>query len=139
MMNKPLDSGQLENRVEWLDRELRNDKTAIASLQSKLDNLDTESGSLRIRLTDIESEMTRVATMLTRLDQYDQQITSVRKDLERRIEDLMSAVLEKQVQTDKNEQEIKNLEIDIEVCVKTSRNLMGLTIYWKAARKKISD
>lgn len=113
MMNKTLDSGQLENRVEWLDRELRNDKTAIASLQSKLDNLDTESGSLRIRLTDIESEITRVATTLTRLDQYDQQIASVRKDLERRVEDLMSAVLEKQTQTDKNEQEIKNLEIDI--------------------------
>lgn len=113
MMNQTLDSGQLENRVEQLDRELRNDKTLIASLQSKLDNQNTESANLRMRLTDIESEMTRVATTLTRLDQYDQEIASLRKDLEKRIEDLMSAVLEKQVQTDKNEQTIENLELDI--------------------------
>jgi chromosome segregation ATPase len=113
MMNQTLDSGQLENRVEWIDRELRNDKTTIASLQSKIDNLDNGSSGLRIRVTDIESEMTRIATTLTRLDQYDQEIASVRKDLEKRIEELMSAVLEKQVQTDKNAQEIENLELDI--------------------------
>jgi chromosome segregation ATPase len=113
MMNQTLDSGQLENRVEWIDRELRNDKTTIASLQSKIDNLDNGSSGLRIRVTDIESEMTRIATTLTRLDQYDQEIASVRKDLEKRIEELMSAVLEKQVQTDKNAQEIGNLELDI--------------------------
>jgi len=112
-MNQTLDSGQLENRVEWIDRELRNDKTTIASLQSKIDNLDNGSSGLRIRVTDIESEMTRIATTLTRLDQYDQEIASVRKDLEKRIEELMSAVLEKQVQTDKNAQEIENLELDI--------------------------
>jgi len=112
-MNQQLDSGQLENRVEQLDRELRNDKTLLASLQSKIDNQNTESTNLRMRLTDIESEMTRVATTLTRLDQYDQEIASLRKDLEKRIEDLMSAVLEKQVQTDKNEQKIENVELDI--------------------------
>ena len=76
-MNQKLDSGQLENRVEQLDRELRNDKTLLASLQSKIDNQNTESANLRMRLTDIESEMTRVATTLTRLDQYDQEISSL--------------------------------------------------------------
>lgn len=113
MTNQTLDSGQLENRVEWIDRELRNDKTTIASLQSKIDNLDNGSSGLRIRVTDIESEITRIATTLTRLDQYDQEIVSVRKDLEKRIEELISAVLEKQGQTDKNAQEIENLELDI--------------------------
>lgn len=112
-MNQRLDSGQLENRVEQLDRELRNDKTLLASLQSKIDNQNTESTNLRMRLTDIESEMTRVATTLTRLDQYDQEITGLRKDLEKRIDELMGAVLEKQVQSDKNEQEIENLKLDL--------------------------
>jgi len=111
-MNQRPDSGQLENRVEQIDRELRNDKTLIASLQGKIDNQNTESSNLRMRTADIESEITRIATTLTRLDQYDQEISSLRKDLEKRIEELISAVLEKQVQTDKNAQGIENLTLD---------------------------
>ncbi|KUK92707.1 MAG: hypothetical protein XE06_1193, partial [Anaerolineaceae bacterium 46_22] len=42
-MDNSLNEEQLQKRVSWLDNELRNDKTAIASLQSKLENLDTEN------------------------------------------------------------------------------------------------
>jgi len=124
-MNQRPDSGQLVNRVEQLDRELRNDKTLIASLQGKIENQNTESANLRMRTADIESEITRIATTLTRLDQYDQEISTLRKDLEKRIEELIGAVLERQVQTDKNEQGIENLTVDIRALRKKVQSFDG--------------
>ncbi|MFN2304800.1 MAG: hypothetical protein ACK2TV_13805 [Anaerolineales bacterium] len=111
-MDTTLDSEKIEKRIDGLDRELRNDKTTIAALQSKIENLDTENSSLRIRLTDLESETTRLNALMSRQDQYALDLENFRKDIERRMEDVMSAVLEKQVQTDKNEQNIKSLNLD---------------------------
>lgn len=111
-MDKTLDSEKMEKRVEWLDRELRNDKTIIAALQNKIENLNSENSSLRIRLTDLESETARLNTLTTRMDQNALDLANFRKDIERRVEDVMSAVLDKQVQTDKNEQDIKSLNLE---------------------------
>ena len=49
-MDRPLDVEQLGKRVEWLDNERRTDKTLIASLQSKLEAMETENAALRLRL-----------------------------------------------------------------------------------------
>jgi chromosome segregation ATPase len=103
---------QLEQRVEWLDNERRNDKTALAGLQNKIENLGTENSSLRVRLTDLESEISRLNTLMARVDQFDVEVSNVRTDLTRQIEDVKSSTIEKSIQTEKNNQRIEDLNLE---------------------------
>jgi len=104
---------QLEKRIEWLDNELRNDKTALAGLQNQIENLGTENSALRMRLADMESEVSRLNTLLARVEQFDVDISNVRTELTRQVEDVKSSTVEKFIQTEKNNQRIEDLNLDV--------------------------
>jgi len=104
---------QLEKRVEWLDNERRNDKTAIAGLQSRIDNLGTENSSLRMRIADLESEISRLSTLLMRVEQFELDISNVRTELSRHIDEVKDSAQEKFIQTEKNVQSIEDLNLDL--------------------------
>jgi len=109
-MDNSLNEEQLQKRVSWLDNELRNDKTAIASLQSKLENLDTENSALRLRIADLESEMTRINTLMARLEQFELDIHEIEANTNRQFDDIRSSVQEKNIQSERNEREIEDLK-----------------------------
>lgn len=113
MNDKLLDVQQLEKRLEWLDNEHRNDKTIIAALQSKLDNLDKENSNLRTRLAEMESEITRLNTLMARLEQFEQDISSIKKETDRQLDDFKGSVQEKQIQSNKNKQQIEDISLSI--------------------------
>ena len=113
MNDKLLDVQQLEKRLEWLDTEHRNDKTIIAALQSKLDNLDKENSNLRTRLAEMESEITRLNTLMARLEQFEQDINSIKKETDRQLDDFKGSVQEKQIQSNKNKQQIEDISLSI--------------------------
>jgi chromosome segregation ATPase len=104
---------QLEKRLDWLERERRSDKTALAALQNKIEDLAAENASLRVRLTDLESEISRINTLMARVNQFDVDIGDLRKDLTRQIDDVKNASLEKSLQTEKHNQAIDDLNVDI--------------------------
>jgi chromosome segregation ATPase len=104
---------QLEKRVEWLDNERRNDKTAIAGMQSKIDNLGTENSTLRMRITDMESEIARLNTLMARVEKFEIEVSNVRSDLSRQIEDNKDLAQGKFIQTEKNQQRIDDLNLDL--------------------------
>lgn len=112
-MENPIDREQLEKRLDWLDSERRNDKTLIAGLQSKLETFTTENASLRTRLNNLESELTRLSTLMTRLDQFEQDINIIRTETGHQIEEFKGSVQEKQIQTNRNLQDIGNLNQDL--------------------------
>ncbi|HEY9121873.1 MAG TPA: hypothetical protein VIM80_02650 [Brevefilum sp.] len=109
-MDNSLNEEQLQKRVSWLDNELRNDKTAIASLQSKLENLDTENSALRLRIADLESEITRINTLMARLEQFELDIHELEANTSRQFDDIRSSVQEKNIQSERNEREIEDLK-----------------------------
>jgi chromosome segregation ATPase len=113
MMEDTINLAQLEKRVEWLDNERRNDKTAIAGLQSKIDNLGTENSTLRMRITDMESEIARLNTLMARVEQFEIEVSNVRSDLSRQIEDIKDLTQAKFIQTEKNQQRIDDLNLDL--------------------------
>jgi chromosome segregation ATPase len=113
MMDDTINLAQLEKRVEWLDNERRNDKTVIAGLQSKIDNLGTENSTLRMRITDMESEIARLNTLMARVEQFEIEVSNVRSDLNRQIEDIRDLAQEKFIQTEKNQQRIDDLNLDL--------------------------
>ena len=104
---------QLEKRVEWLDNEHRNDKTTLAGLQNKLDNLGTENSALRMRIADMESEIARLNTLMTRVGQFELDISNVRSDLSRQIEDVKGSTQDKFVQIDRNQQSLEDLNLEL--------------------------
>lgn len=112
-MDNTIDIEQLEKRMEWLEKEWRNDKTNIASLQNRLETLDAENSNLRSQLAETESEVSRLNTLMARLEHFESDISSLRKDVDRQIEDLKITVQERNIQTDRNNQEIGDLNVDI--------------------------
>lgn len=113
MMVDTINLAQLEKRVEWLDNERRNDKTAIAAMQSKIDNLGTENSTLRMRITDMESEIARLNTLMARVEQFEIEVSNVRSDLNRQIEDVKDSTQGKFIQIDKNDQRIDDVNLDV--------------------------
>ncbi len=109
-MDNILNEDKLEKRISWLDNELRNDKTTIAGLQSKIEALDTENSALRVRIMDLESEITRIGTMMARLEQFESNIREIEGNTNRQFEDLRSSIQEKNVQSDRNQREIEDLK-----------------------------
>jgi len=101
---------QIEKRVAWLDNELRNDKTTIAALQSKIETLDTENSALRLRIADLESEITRIGTVMARLEQFESDIRELEGNTNRQFEDLRSGIQEKNILSDRNERDIEDLK-----------------------------
>lgn len=112
-MDKPLDIEQLEKRMEWLDNERRNDKTMIASLQSKLEAMETENTALRLRLADMESEIARINTLMARLDNFEKDLNSVDTETSRQISTFKEPVQENQIRTQRNQKLIEDLDADI--------------------------
>lgn len=113
MMDETINLAQLEKRVEWLDNERRNDKTAIAGLQSKIDNLGTENSTLRMRITDMESEIARLNTLVGRVEQFEAEVSDVRSDLSRQIEGIKDATQAKFIQIDKTDQRIDDINLEV--------------------------
>jgi len=112
-MDKPFDSQQLEKRLEWLDNERRNDKTLIASMQKHLETMSTENTSLRTQLADMQSEITRLNTLMIRLEQFDQSITSLETETNRQLKGFKDAVQNEQIQSNINHREIETLNVNL--------------------------
>lgn len=112
-MDKPFDRDQLEKRVDWLDTERRNDKTVIAALQGKIETLETENAALRNRLTEMDSEITRLNTLMARLEQFEQEITGMRSELGRQVTDVKGSIQENQIQVNRGQQKISDLNEDL--------------------------
>lgn len=108
-MEKTLDLEQLEKRIEWLDNERRNDKTIIAALQSRLENVDTENAALRLRLGDIESDITRLNTLMARLEQYDLDINRIKTDIDQKLHDFKASLQAREGQSDKNQKRLETI------------------------------
>jgi chromosome segregation ATPase len=112
-MDKPLDVEQLEKRVEWLDSERRNDKTLIASLQNKLEAVETENNTLRLRLTDLESEITRINTLMARIENFEQDINTLGTETGRQITTFKESLQEHQMRTERHQKQIEDLNTDL--------------------------
>ena len=112
-MENPHNPEQLLKQLEWLDNERRNDKTVIAALQSKLEAFSIENSDLRTRLNELESEVTRLNTLMARLEQFEHDIASIRTETGQQIEDFKGSIQEKQIQTNRNQQEIITANQDI--------------------------
>ncbi|QRN82801.1 hypothetical protein JR338_10310 [Chloroflexota bacterium] len=108
-MDDTLDYGKLKKQIEYLDSERNNDKTIIAALQNKLENLDTENTALRTRLADMESEITRLNTLMAKLEQFEMEVSGLRTEATKQAESLKDSLHDQSMISERHGQEIEGI------------------------------
>ena len=126
-MENSQEINQIRKRVDWLEKEHRDDKTTIAAFQSKLGNLETENSALRLRLAELDSGLTRMNTLMARFEQVEKDVNATRSDLSRQVEELKGSVQEKQVQLERNLQKTADLAEEFTEQQKKQQLLEGLS------------
>ena len=81
-----MDQDQIIKRLEWLDDEHRKDKTALATLESRIIALEGGIPAISQQINDLSGEITRLTATLARLDQFDAALAQVRVDFTRSVE-----------------------------------------------------
>lgn len=79
---------QLIKRVDWLDDERRKDKTLLASIEDKIVSLEANLPTIAKQIKDMDSEITRIAAMLTRMDHFDENLLQARVENKQAVEEL---------------------------------------------------
>ncbi len=108
-MDDTLEFGKLKKQIEYLDSERNNDKTIIAALQNKLENLDTENTTLRTRLADMESEITRLNTLMAKLEQFEMEVSGLRTETAKQADSLKDSLHDQSMLSERHGQEIEGI------------------------------
>lgn len=73
-----MDNEQLIKQVDWLDEERRKDKTKIGSLEERVEGLEENMAEVLSQLRELTSEINRFSTIITRIDQHDENLLQQR-------------------------------------------------------------
>ena len=79
---------QVIKQVDWLDDERRKDKTQLSSLQERVIALEESIPKLSNQIKDLSSEINKLSTLLTRVDQIDENLLQGRIDTKHNFDEL---------------------------------------------------
>ncbi len=71
---------QIEKRLQWLDDERRKDKNKIAQLEERIVSLEGDLTTSKHEMEEMSGEMTRLKTIISRMDQFDESLAQHRKE-----------------------------------------------------------
>lgn len=81
-----MDLEQLEKRIEWLEKERREDKQAIALLERRLADYENSIEQSSSNTKGLESEITQLGVKLTKLDTFEHALSLVRSEVKNELE-----------------------------------------------------
>ena len=87
---------QILNQVEWLDNQRRQEKDTQAALRERIAQLEGNSAAVNQRMGELESEVTHLKTVLTRVDQYDAALSQHRIEFSSRVEEIENLRIERE-------------------------------------------
>lgn len=79
---------QIVKQVDWLDDERRKDQTRIGSLEERINALDGNVSTLISKVNQQTSQLSRLETLLTRMDGYDEDLLQTRLNVKQSLDDL---------------------------------------------------
>ncbi len=83
-----MESEQILKQLEWLDGERRKDKDIIARQENRITALEGAIAAAQQEIKSLTSEVEKLATIVGRMDEFDNGLLQVRLDLIRQIEDV---------------------------------------------------
>lgn len=105
---------QALKKVDWLDDERRKDKTQIASIEERLNSLEGNLAPISQQIKDLRSEITRLASLLGRIDQFDDALLQQRIESKQALDELEKDAIKRDEEAGKiHRLEKRGLEEDI--------------------------
>lgn len=109
-----MDVDQILKRVQWMDDERRKDKDTIAFLENRILALEGSLTAAQQQIKDLSGEITRLNTIVTRMDQYDSTLIQQRVESKHQIEELDKEIKKREEEAEKvHRVEIKALDASI--------------------------
>ena len=79
---------QIVKQVDWLDDARRKDQTRIGALEEHITALEGNLTNLISKVNNQESHFTRIETLVTRMDGYNEDLLQIRRETKQQIDDL---------------------------------------------------
>lgn len=79
---------ELVKRLDWLEKEHRKDRAAIADLQEKLASYEGGAARLQNQIKDVSGDISRFAPIAARLDQFDTMLTQYRSESSKAVDEI---------------------------------------------------
>jgi chromosome segregation ATPase len=78
---------QIVKRLEWLDKQQRENKEALSTLSERLNSFETSVNAVSKQIKTLSKQVTDVAPAAKRVDQYETMLTRQRNDIVKLIEE----------------------------------------------------
>jgi chromosome segregation ATPase len=109
-----MDMDQILKRVQWMDDERRKDKDTITLLENRILALEGNINAARQQVRDLSGEITRLATIITRMDGFDSALIQQRMEAKKLVEELDKEVKKREEEAEKVRRvEIKSLDSNL--------------------------
>lgn len=96
-----MDNEQVLKKLDWLDDERREDKTKLSALGERLAALEDNIPPIRKDIKELESGITRLSALVSRIDQFDEAILQNRIEAKQAVDDLEKQVSKREENTEK--------------------------------------
>ncbi|RPI32174.1 MAG: hypothetical protein EHM70_09600 [Chloroflexota bacterium] len=109
-----MEMDQILKRVQWMDEERRKDKDTISMLESRITALEGSLSAATQVIKDLGGEITRLSTVVTRMDQYDNNVVQQRAETKRIVDEIDKDIKKREEEAEKVRRvEVKALENNI--------------------------
>ncbi len=109
-----MDLDQILKRVQWMDDERRKDKDVIAMLENRILAMEGSMAAALQQVKELSGEVTRLNTVIGRMDQYDAALLQQRQENKRQLEELDKDTKKREEEAEKVRRvEAKALEANI--------------------------
>jgi chromosome segregation ATPase len=83
-----MDFDQIQKRLQWVEDDRRKEKDAIAMLENRLLEFEGGLAAVTEQIKEMSGEVTRLSAVVTRMDQFDQNLLEMRIDNKRMLDEL---------------------------------------------------
>jgi len=109
-----MDVDLLLKRIQWIEEDRRKEKDTLALLENRVASMEGGINALVQQLKEFGGEITRLTTVITRMDQYDNNLLQQRVDAKRMVDELEKDFRKREEEAVKVRQvEIKALDISL--------------------------
>ena len=78
---------QIVKRLEWLDKQQRENKDSLSALSERLNSFETSVNAVSKQIKPLSKQITEIAPVTKRVDQYETMLTKQRNDIIKMIEE----------------------------------------------------
>jgi chromosome segregation ATPase len=126
-----MDAERITKQIDWLDEERRKDQTRIGTIDDRLLAAENNIATLNNLLKDHGGEITRLSTLIARMDHYDEDLLKLRRETKKFYEELEKHIDKREADTSKKrsaellslENEISEIRKDVSKLPELQRNM----------------